>query len=424
MKKTIYLLLAVMMTALFIGCGEESEENTPVAPDKPETPVEPDKPIIIEKEYEIGKQYKITKNIKNPYNTPAYLFINGYADGEIKFISNCGTQVSVDIPTSFDGEYDKNNGCDVIYEYAPTKLAKSVAEIGFTYYTENPRQYCDYIKNPSIKAEEKVKKIESLGGEYKRYGYIYYSTKGNEKTHRGEIINLGKYPYSANDGYYYTLPNYKPIIHEFKLKPAIYNISYYVGNGGIFESTDNAVCEIKPKNEGDYESKEQLEIKKEGCKLKIISPKNNYVTFININDNSEYYYDFKADIEEEYYFITKIELNYGYGYEYQGQSKYKDVNKITKTTEFLIEGNDASKFKIIPTKYNGCEIKNNQIILPAGKQECYVSADLIDEVKKGPAKKYSATITYKEENKKTNLYGEISDKTSYLIDDFISSNCK
>lgn len=423
MKKTIYLLLAVMMTALFIGCGEESEENTPVAPDKPETPVEPDKPIIIEKEYEIGKQYKITKNIKNPYNTPAYLFINGYADGEIKFISNCGTQVSVDIPTSFDGEYDKNNGCDVIYEYAPTKLAKSVAEIGFTYYTENPRQYCDYIKNPSIKAEEKVKKIESLGGKHERYEYMYYATKGNEKTHRVENINLGKYPYSANDGYY-TLPNYKPVIYKLKLKPAIYDIKGYYQTG-MFESTDNAVCEIKPKNEGDYESKEQLEIKKEGCELKIVIPKNNTnITFINTKDKNEYYYDIIADVEEVYYFDTKLEIYYGYGYEYQGESKYIDANKITKTTDYLIEGVDASKFKIIPTKYNGCKIEKNQIVLPTGKQECYVIADLIDEVKKGPAKKYSATITYKEENKKTNLYGEISDKTSYLIDDFVSSNCK
>lgn len=435
MKKLIYLLLAVSFTALLIGCAEEKKEDSTQQ-------IDPDAPIVSEETNEIkpdGKPHIFDRSFANPFNDVAYLSIySSYSRGEIQFTKQCGETITHDPDlgqqsnVNVGKEIAIGKDCIITYEYKPTKLAKSSAELTVT-FKKNPKSICEKLNKPDNEIDNKTKVglIDNIEEHTRRYEYIHYAKKGSEVAHKGETINLGTYNYKVSDYYNGSnseIPGFKPKEYTFNLKQGEYDIQANPNSFKVATGVTN--CKIvTTQDEYGYDIKKLNVTNNNGCKVNIESADSITLS----SKDREYYYEVEIDIREYYTVSDYINLSH---YMKPQDSNYPprnttEINKIEKDTTYNITGKNATMFKIVPTQYNGCKIdeRNKKI---TGKN-CFVTFELTDEAKKKPTKEnpYEAKITYTGlQNNETTLYGSVYDNSgnSYpdnmIIEDYKSKYCK
>lgn len=106
----------------------------------------------------------------------------------------------------------------------------------------------------------------------------------------------------------------------------------------------------------------------------------------------------------------------GYTYIYAGV-----LSNNEKITSYEITGTNKDKFKVVPTKHNGCTVTGTEISIPEGKENCFFTIEITD---KTTTANYSAVLNTTLSTGSTNTYNIDGTVSLLTIQYMLQNYCK
>ncbi len=381
MKKFLYVTIIISFIALMAGCSEN--KNTGNGNNDNGTITPPTNPNEITHETTIGKTGKYSITLKNPNSASVvinvdYINISNQTNTFKITDTTCGKIDSS--RNAITGMLTGNQECVVNYTFTPTNLSTDVVPLQVL-YNMDPVEICNNLTAENL---QKLSVIEN-------YRIINYAldNNGNKSPEVEEVIfnvdyaisgiptttykttktiNLdkGTYTYTYND----TLNK------QITITPKDTNCTV---SGNTLESITGNTCEL----EFDYTAltlNKIFVILESTTKNYTLELKNtSKISYVIVNKSSSWNNLFHTEYLKDYNNIFD-------------SPKY-NVMEIDKPMDYKLEGNDASKFQVIPAPFDGCTVTATDISLPQGKSSCFFSIDVADEFKNINATYNDATLT-------------------------------
>lgn len=379
MKKLKNLTFACLLILGLAACADDNKSSN-------NQPSYGDPTIIINESHtaKIGETAEKTITFTNPYNSSTNLdvYFNNYNSYNSK-ITIDKTKSTCDFRTNPDGTISTNDishilqageSCTLVYNFAPTYLNTELLELRVDYRADI-KTICP--TQDTVPTYEQVRN----SNRYEEW-YIYNYAEDSNGNKSPEYINVEIPAEWTVSGLTNGYTNPAPYSQTFNLpaKKGEYLFNIYSGK---LES-NNKDCSISNDSYNTY----TLSVKNNnGCSLKVttassgmspikFSPKqegNPYYN-VNVNINSNYTYNllsapyyntfrpeyYAANTSEEYYIDAGI---------------LKNGEKITS---YEITGTNKDKFKVAPTKHNGCTVTDKEISIPAGQENCFFTIEITD----------------------------------------------
>lgn len=356
MKKFLFTALLISVIA---GCADDNSTNGGSTTTPPTEEV-----VVISNEAEIGKTANLSFTLKNPHNVKAQVNINFSLTDNTKIQiqdTTCGTLSSYDI----DGTLEAGQECTINYTFAPTNLSTDMILLNVD-YNKDTAALCNNLTLDNIKTNNI----------YNRVKVINYAkeTNGSKSPDVEEIALKPDYALLGKDNTYTTTKT-------LSFDTGTYNVNTV----GLKVKALDSNCQV---------SGNTLEVlNSNACNLEFTYTTSfPFDTYAKFNSSTKNY---TADITFEtkwYYEIRSTTSSFYIQYINGIQSNNIQTVNINSSMDYKFQGADASKFKVIPAPFDGCDVTGTNINLPQGKSACHFAIDFTDAAKQTDGE-YTAQIT-------------------------------
>lgn len=422
MKKLKNLTFACLLILGLAACADDDKSsNNPPSYDDPT--------IIINDSHtaKINETAEKTITFTNPFASSAELdvYFNNYNSYNSsitidKTKSTCNFRTNTGGTTSNDISHTLQAGesCTLVYSFAPTKLDTELLKLSVDYRADI-KTICP--TPDTVPPYEQVRN----SSRYEEW-YIYNYAEDSNGNKSPEYINVEIPAEWTVSGSMIDITDFVSNSQDFNLpaKQGEYLFNIYSGK---LESNNNKDCSISNDSYNTY----TLSVKNNnGCSLKVttasssmphikFSPKQEGNPYYNVNVeiNSNYTYNllsapYSTTFYPEYY-ISNLSGN-----------TYFYVALLTnneKITSYEITGTNKDKFKVAPTKHNGCTVTNTEISIPNEQENCFFTVEIADITESGD---FTATLNTTSSTGSTNTYNIKGTVSLLTIQDMLQNYCK
>ncbi len=369
MKKLKNLTFACLLILGLAACADDdkSSSNNPPVIDNSET-------VTLEFTGEIGKENVNTITFTNPHDVEADLeaYIN-IADRSIQLVSESST---CDQITMNYGNYNVTSklaageSCEVKYTYTPTGLNTALLELNVDYFksmtaicptTDTVPSYEQVMtRNKYVEMYIYNYAVDSNGNKSPEHINIEipveWSVTGSNAASLNAVAHTQSFDLPAKQGEYSFYNPYGASLKSNNEDCSILNNTLTVnGNNG---------CSLTVTATANYVSPIKFSPKQEG---------NPYYN-VNINLKSNYTYNLLSAPYSTTFYPEYIATNLS-GDTYIYASVLSNNEKITS---YEITGTNKDKFKVAPTKHNGCTVTGTEISIPEGQDNCFYTIEITD----------------------------------------------
>lgn len=412
MKKLKNLTFACLLILGLAACADDdkSSANNPPVIDNTET-------VTLEFTGEIGKENVNTITFTNPHDVEADLeaYIN-IADRSIQLVSESST---CDQITMNYGNYNVTSklaageSCEVKYTYTPTGLNTALLELNVDYFksmtaicptTDTVPSYEQVMtRNKYVEMYIYNYAVDSNGNKSPEHINITipveWSVTGSNAASLNAVSHTSSFDLSAKQGEYYISGIYGASIQSNNENCSILNNTLTVnGNNG---------CSLTVTATANYVSPIKFSPKQEG---------NPYYN-VNINLKSNYTYNLLSAPYSTTFYPEYIATNLS-GDTYIYASVLSNNEKITS---YEITGTNKDKFKVAPTKHNGCTVTGTEISIPEGQDNCFYTIEITDISKTA---EYTAALNTTLSTGATQNYNIEGTVSLLTIEDALLNYCK
>ncbi len=385
MKKLKNLTFACLLILGLAACAgdDKSSSNNPPITDNSET-------ITFKFIGKIGEETVNTITFTNPHAVEADLdaTIHQYTmEDSVVFDTASST---CDEFVNLYGNYEVRSklaagaSCEIKYTYKPTELNTKLLWIDVD-YIQSFETVC-----PTPDTVPTVEKLMNAKKYVQMRVFNYAVNSNNEKSPSINNVDMGTAPYNLDDK---ILTDLEPQTFQIPFaKDDVYQIndsySYHLESDGVnctiegntLTALTNEACTItvKKNTEGTLYN---------GSQLIIFSPKDNTKPSYNVlmEVNSDISYEKIVDSFTPSYIINDSSIpSYIIDYLMEDKELYVGIlENGVSISKYTISGPDKAKFKVVPTKDNGCNVIANTITIPASQTSCYYTVELADKSQKG-----------------------------------------
>lgn len=385
MKKLKNLTFACLLILGLAACAgdDKSSSNNPPITDNSKT-------ITIKLTGKIGEETVNTITFTNPHAVEADLdaTIHQYTmEDSVVFDADNST---CDEFVNLYGNYEVRSklaagaSCEIKYTYKPTELNTKLLWIDVD-YIQSFKTVC-----PTPDTVPTVEKLMNAKKYVQMRVFNYAVNSNNEESPNIINVDMGTAPYNLDDKILTDLE-----LQTFQIpfaKDDVYQIngsySYHLESDGVnctiegntLTALTNEACTItvKKNTEGTLYN---------GSQLIIFSPKDNTKPSYNVlmEVNSDISYEKIVDSFTPSYIINDSSIpSYIIDYLMEDKELYVGIlENGVSISKYTISGPDKAKFKVVPTKDNGCNVTANTITIPASQTSCYYTVELDDKSQKG-----------------------------------------
>lgn len=417
MKKLKNLTFACLLIFGLAACSDDDKsDNSPVY-DNSET-------VTSKFTGKIGEETTNTIKFTNPHGTEADLRVDIYSiDSSIKIdtqSSTCGGSIGNNTYSfNLKSTLKAGESCEIKYTFKPTKLDTTLLRLSIDY----TRTFASYCPTP-----ETVPSQETMITNNKYVDmYIYNYAKDSNGEISPAYINVeipAEYSVSGSN-----ISNLDIVSHtkDFNLpaKKGDYKFDIY---GATLTPNDEANCSIT----SDTYNKTLTVKNDNGCSLTVTATAN-YVSPIKFSPKQEGnpYYNVNVEINTKYTYNLLDPNNGMYGkfepeyYAANTSEEYDIAAGILKNgekiTSYEITGTNKDKFKVAPTKHNGCAVTDTEISIPADKNNCFYTIEITDISKTA---EYTAALNTTLSTGTTQTYNINGTVSLLTIEDYRLNFCK
>ncbi len=414
MKKLKNLTFACLLILGLAACADDdkSSANNPPVIDNSET-------VTLEFTGEIGKENVNTITFTNPHAVEADLevYINP-ADSTIKIDtagSSCDSIVNNYNSYNVTSKLAAGESCEVKYTYTPTGLDTALLKLNVDYF-KSMAAIC-----PTTDTVPSYEQVMTRNKYVEMYIYNYaVDSNGNKSP---EHINIEIPVEWSVTGSNAASLNAVAHTQSFDLPAKQGEYSFYNPYGASLKS-NNENCSILNNT---------LTVNgNNGCSLTVTATAN-YVSPIKISpaNLANPYYNINVEINEKYTY-SLLEPNSMYVPTFRPEYIATNLSGTTyfsiavlknneKITSYEITGTDADKFKVAPTKHNGCTVTNTEISIPAGQENCFFTIEITDITTTAD---YTAVLNTTSSTGSTNTYNINGTVSLLTIEDALLNYCK
>lgn len=414
MKKLKNLTFACLLILGLAACADDdkSSSNNPPVIDNSET-------VTLEFTGEIGKENVNTITFTNPHDVEADLeaYIN-IADRSIQLVSESST---CDQITMNYGNYNVTSklaageSCEVKYTYTPTGLDTALLELNVDYF-KSMTAIC-----PTTDTVPSYEQVMTRNKYVEMYIYNYaVDSNGNKSPEHINIEIPVEWSVTGTNA-----ASLNAVSHTSSFDLSAKQGEYYIS--GIYGAS------IQSNNDNCTITSNMLNVKgSNSCSLTVTATAN-YVSPIKISpaNLANPYYNINVEINEKYtysllepnsmyvptfrpeYFATNLS---GDTYIYAGL-----LSNNEKITNYEITGTNKDKFKVAPTKHNGCTVTGTEISIPEGQDNCFYTIEITDISKTA---EYTATLNTTLSDGATQNYNIEGTVSLLTIEDALLNYCK
>ena len=414
MKKLKNLTFACLLILGLAACADDNKSsNNPPVIDNTET-------VTLEFTGKIGEGTENTITFTNPHAVEADLevYINP-TDSTIKIdtvSSTCDNIVNNYNSYNVTSKLAAGESCEVKYTYTPTNLDTALLKLNVDYFKSmaaicptpdtvpsyeqvmTRNKYVDmYIYNYAVDSNGN-KSPEHINIEIP----VEWSVTGTNAASLNAVSHTSSFDLSAKQGKYYISGIYGASIQS--------NNDNCTITGNMLNVKGSNSCSLTVTATANYVSP----IK--------ISPANlaNPYYNINVEINEKYTYSL---LEPNSMYVPTFRPEYiatnlsGYTYIYAGV-----LSNNEKITSYEITGTNKDKFKVVPTKHNGCTVvTNKEISIPEGQDNCFYTVELTDISKTA---EYTAVLNTTLSDGATQVYNINGTVSLFTIEEALSNYCK
>lgn len=418
MKKLKNLTFACLLVLGLAACADDDKSSNPPSYDDPT--------IIINDNHtaKINQTAEKTITFTNPFVSSAELdvYFNNYNSYNSsitidKTKSTCDFRTNTGGTTSNDISHTLQAGesCTLVYSFAPTKLDTELLKLSVDYYADI-KTIC-----PTPDTVPSYEQVITRNKYVEMYIYNYaVDSNGNKSP---EFINVEIPAEWSVTGSNAASLNAVAHTQSFDLPAKQGEYSFYNPYGASLKS-NNENCSILNNT---------LTVNgNNGCSLTVTATAN-YVSPIKFNPKQEGnpYYNVNVEINTKYTYNLLDPNNsmYGstFGPEYYAtntsEEYYIDAGILKngeKITSYEITGTNKDKFKVAPTKHNGCTV-GTEISIPAGQENCFFTIEITDITTTAD---YTATLNTTSSTGSTNTYNINGTVSLHTIEDALLNYCK
>ena len=413
MKKLKNLTFACLLILGLAACADDNKSSNNPPIDNSET-------VTLEFTGKIGEGTENTITFTNPHAVEADLevYINP-TDSTIKIdtvSSTCDNIVNNYNSYNVTSKLAAGESCEVKYTYTPTNLDTALLKLNVDYF-KSMATIC-----PTPNYVPSIEQVMTRNKYVEMYIYNYaVDSNGNKSPEHINITIPAEWSVTGgNAAYVNAVAN----TQSFDLPAKEGEYSFYNLYGASLKS-NNENCSILNNT---------LTVKgNNGCSLTVTATAN-YVSPIKFSPKQEGnpYYNVNIDIDEKYTYNVLVPTNM-YTPEFKpeyiasniGENTYFDAGILKngeKITSYEITGTNKDKFKVIPTKHNGCTVvTNKEISIPEGQDNCFYTVELTDISKTA---EYTAVLNTTSSTGATQAYNINGTVSLLTIEDALLNYCK
>lgn len=418
MKKLKNLTFACLLILGLAACADDDKSSNPPSYDDPT--------IIINDSHtaKIGGTAEKTITFTNPFASSAELdvYFNNYnsynssitidkTKSTCNFRTNTGGTTSNDISHTLQA----SESCTLVYSFAPTKLDTELLKLSVDYRADI-KTICP--TPDTVPTYEQVRN----SSRYEEW-YIYNYAEDSNGNKSPEFINVDINTEWAVSGYTtnYTNTNTTDATFNLPAKQGTYN--YYLLPNMELISNDNN-CSV---------SANKLTVNDNNivCSLTLKNSVSTTIQFIPTIDTNPYY-NVNVDVNSDYTYSILYPQYAGntptfypeYYISNLSGNTYFYVALLTnneKITSYERTGTNKDKFKVAPTKHNGCTVTDKEISIPAGQENCFFTVEIADITESGD---FTATLNTTLSTGSTNTYNIKGTVSLLTIQDMLQNYCK
>lgn len=417
MKKLKNLTFACLLILGLAACADDnkSSNNPPSYGD----------PTIIINDSHTAKINETAEKIitfTNPYTSSAELdvYFNNYDSYNSK-ITIDKTKSTCDFRTNPDGTTSNNilhtlqagESCTLVYNFAPTNLNTELLELSVD-YSADIKTICP--TQDTVPTYEQVRN----SNRYEEW-YIYNYAEDSNGNKSPEYINVEIPAEWSVTGTNAASLNTVSHTQSFDLPAKQGEYSFYNLYGASLKS-NNENCSILNNT---------LTVNgNNGCSLTVTATAN-YVSPIKFSPKQEGnpYYNVNVNIKSNYtYNLLSAPYSTTFDPEYIATNLSGDtyiyasvLSNNEKITSYEITGTNKDKFKVAPTKHNGCTVTDKEISIPAEQENCFFTIEITDKTESGT---FTATLNTTLSTNSTNTYNIHGTVSLLTIEEALSNYCK
>lgn len=427
MKKLKNLTFACLLILGLAACADDNKSsNNP--------PSYGDPTIIINDNHtaKINQTAEKTITFTNPFVSSAELDVsfnnynhyNSYNSSITidKTKSTCNFKTNSDGTTSNDILHTLQAGksCTLVYSFAPTKLDTELLKLSVGYRADI-KTICP--TPDTVPTYEQVRN----SSRYETW-YIYNYAEDSNGNKSLEYINVEIPVEWSVTGSNAAYLNAVAHTQSFDLPAKEGEYSFYILYGASIQS-NNENCSIL----NNTLLNNTLTVNgNNGCSLTVTATANYVEPPIKFSPKQEGnpYYNVNVEINTKYTYNLLDPNNSMYGSTFEpeyyaantSEEYYIDAGILKngeKITSYEITGTNKDKFKVVPTKHNGCTVTDTEISIPEGQENCFFTIEITD---KTTTANYSATLNTTLSTGSTNTYNINGTVSLLTILDFMLQN--
>lgn len=410
MKKLKNLTFACLLVLGLAACADDDKSSNPPVTDNSET-------VTLEFTGEIGKENVNTITFTNPHAVEADLevYINP-VDSSIKIDtagSSCDNIVSNYNSYNVTSKLAVGESCEIKYTYNPTSLDTALIKLNVDYF-KSMDTIC-----PTPDTVPSYEQLMTMNKYVEMYIYNYaVDSNGNKSPEHINITIPVEWSITGSNA-----ASLNAVAHtqSFDLPAKQGEYSFYIPYGASLKS-NNENCSILNNT---------LTVNgNNGCSLTITATAN-YVSPIKFSPKQEgnSYYNVNVDIKSNYtYNLLSAPYSTTFYPEYIATNLSGDtyiyasvLSNNEKITSYEITGTNKDKFKVAPTKHNGCTVTDKEISIPAGQENCFYTIEITDIATTADYTAVLNTTSSTGAVQKYNIEGTVSLLT---IEDALLNYCK
>ena len=417
MKKLKNLTFACLLILGLAACADDNKSSN-------NQPSYGDPTIIINDSHtaKINGTAEKTITFTNPYTSSAELdvYFNNYDSYNSKITidktkSTCDFRTNPDGTTSNDILHTLQAGesCTLVYNFAPTNLNTELLELSVD-YSADIKTICP--TQDTVPTYEQVRN----SNRYEEW-YIYNYAEDSNGNKSPEYINVEIPAEWSVTGTNAASLNTVSHTQSFDLPAKQGEYSFYNLYGASIQS-NNENCSILNNT---------LTVNgNNGCSLTVTATAN-YVSPIKFSPKQEGnpYYNVNVEIKSNYtYNLLSAPYSTTFYPEYIATNLSGDtyiyasvLSNNEKITSYEITGTNKDKFKVVPTKHNGCTVTGTEISIPADKNNCFYTIEITDISKTA---EYTAALNTTLSTGTTQTYNINGTVSLLTIEDALLNYCK
>ena len=414
MKKKKKLTFACLLSFGLAACADDNKSSNNPPIDNSET-------VTLEFTGEIGKENVNTITFTNPHAVEADLevYINP-TDSTIKIdtvSSTCDNIVNNYNSYNVTSKLAAGESCEVKYTYTPAGLDTALLKLNVDYF-KSMATIC-----PTPDTVPSYEQVMTRNKYVEMYIYNYaVDSNGNKSPEHINIEIPVEWSVTGSNAAYLNAVAHTQSF-DLPAKQGEYSFNIYSGKLG----SNNKDCSISNDSYNTY----TLSVKNNnGCSLKVttassgmspikFSPKQEGSPYYNVNVEikSNYTYNLLSAPYSTTFYPEYIATNLS-GDTYIYASVLSNNEKITS---YEITGTNKDKFKVVPTKHNGCTVTGTEISIPADKNNCFYTIEITDISKTA---EYTAALNTTLSTGTTQTYNINGTVSLLTIEDALLNYCK